>query len=252
MTSLLQGVAFTQHRHPASLVHVDSLRQISLAVKQLGVPQDRPVIVVVGGAGRVSDQDLRKIEQLFQAVLAPVAEACGAVVVDGGTDTGVMKLMGRARSLTNSHFPLVGVSPGRLSILPATQATHTEAAPLEPNHTHFVLVKGNHWGDESKSLARVATEIAGKSPSVAIVINGGEITLRDVECSIIEKRPMWVIEGTGRTADRLVAATLGYEDDRLLQIAKSGYIHTWNMNTNGALESLRLALRKELSSPRSR
>jgi hypothetical protein len=246
MPPLLQRVAFTQHRHPASLVHVDSLRQISLAVKQLGVPQDRPVIVVVGGAGRVSDQDLRKIEQLFQAVLAPVAEACGAVVVDGGTDTGVMKLMGKARLLTHSHFPLVGVSPGRLSILPNTPATHTEAAPLEPNHTHFILVKGDRWGDESKYLARVATKIAGKSASIAIVINGGEITLRDAECSVQEKRPLWVIEGTGRTADRLVAATRGEEDDRLRRIAQSGYLYPRSIND---LEGLKQALLQHFCYP---
>ncbi len=246
MTPLLQRVAFTQHRRPASLVHVDSLRQIPLAVKHLGVPQGRPVIVVVGGAGRLSDQDLHKIEHLFQNVLAPVAETCGAVVVDGGTDAGVMKLMGKARSLTKSHFPLVGVSPGELSILPDTQASHTEAAPLEPNHTHFILVKGDRWGDESKYLARVATQIAGKSPSIAIVINGGEITLRDAECSVQEKRPLWVIEGTGRTADRLVAATRGAEDDRLLRIAESGYVQTQSIND---LEGLKQALLKHFCYP---
>ncbi|NJM48929.1 MAG: hypothetical protein HC860_24490 [Alkalinema sp. RU_4_3] len=84
MTPLLQTVAFPERRRPANLVHVDAIVEVPLAVRRLGFSFGRPVMVVVGGAGRVSDEDLRRIERLFQEVLAPVADACGAVVVDGG------------------------------------------------------------------------------------------------------------------------------------------------------------------------
>ncbi|NJM48930.1 MAG: hypothetical protein HC860_24495 [Alkalinema sp. RU_4_3] len=138
--------------------------------------------------------------------------------------------MGQARRQSHGQFPLVGVSPSDLSVLPGKMPCHEEAAPLEPNHTHFVLVKGTHWGDESKSLARVASSIAGPAPSVAIVINGGEVTLRDAECSVEERRPLWVIEGTGRSADRLVAATHGQEEERLLKVAESGLVQAWHLD----------------------
>jgi SLOG in TRPM, prokaryote len=248
MTSLLQTVAFPERRRLANLVHVDAVGGIPIAIRRLGFSPGRPVMVVVGGASRVSDEELSRIERLFQEVLAPVAQACGAVVVDGGTDAGVMKLMGRARRRVAGQFPLVGVSPSDLSVLPGKVSCHEEAAPLEPNHTHFVLVKGSHWGDESKSLARVASLIAGSAPSVAIVVNGGEVTLRDAECSVEEHRALWVIEGSGRTADRLVAASHGHEEERLLKVAESGLLQAWHLDD---LDGLRRGLMRHFGRARA-
>jgi hypothetical protein len=130
MTSLLKTVAFPERRQSANLVNVDGVEEIPLAVRRLGFSQRRPVMVVVGGASRVADEDLRRIERLFQDVLVPVAKACEAVVVDGGTDAGVMKLMGQARRRSQGSFPLVGVSPAGLSVLPGNRANHEEAAPF--------------------------------------------------------------------------------------------------------------------------
>jgi len=52
-------------------------------------------------------------------------------------------------------------------------AANPDAAELERHHTHFVLVPGNEWGDESPWLADVADTLAAGEPSVTIVASSG-------------------------------------------------------------------------------
>jgi hypothetical protein len=67
------------------------------------------------------------------------------------------------------------------------------------------------------------------------VINGGEITLLDVSYSVNAKRPAIVLEGTGRTADKL-ATGLREEatDRRVQQLVSSGQIQAINLVNNPA------------------
>jgi hypothetical protein len=80
-------------------------------------------------------------------------------------------------------------------------------AELEPGHTGVVVVPGTAWGDESPWLATVARHLAGDSPAVTLVVNGGEITFQDIANSIADRRPVIVVDGTGRTADLIARAT---------------------------------------------
>jgi hypothetical protein len=72
----------------ASQVHRPS--ELPTALSSLGLGRPRPVLVLVGGADRLSEVDMARLRQDFTDALAPVAEALGATVVDGGTDAGVM------------------------------------------------------------------------------------------------------------------------------------------------------------------
>ena len=108
---------------------------------------------------------MNRLFPIFVEVLAPLAEDLGAAIVDGGTDAGVMRLMGQARHETNATFPLVGVSAVGTVVLPGASSSPPDAAPLEPHHTHFILVPGSEWGDESPWLPRVASGLADRSPS---------------------------------------------------------------------------------------
>ena len=183
---------------------VEDIDHLPKALQQLDLPPHRPVLVLVGGAGYLENEDA--LESLFTA-LARVAEEVGAIVVDGGTDAGVMCLMGRARAATRGTFPLVGVAPrGRVRLPDEPPAADDDRVPVEPHHTHLILVPGNAWGDESPYLARVATLLAGNAPSVTVLVNGGEVARQDVEHSLAEGRPVIVVAGTGRLADELAAA----------------------------------------------
>ena len=179
-----------------------------------------PVVVVVGGAGGAGDDSVAMLCDLFRAVLLPAVERSGAAVVDGGTDAGVMRALGRARTVDDHRFPLVGVAAE--GTLAGGDGTGPDVAEPEPNHTHLVLVPGVAWGDESPWLDEVAHRLAGASPSLTVVVNGGEITYADVAHSLVRRRPVLVLAGTGRTADAVAGARAGREaDPRARAIAAS-------------------------------
>jgi SLOG in TRPM, prokaryote len=219
----------------AAVIRVHSLDEISAALRSLGLPQQhRRVLVVIGGASKLTQDDYQRVQQLFLEVLAPLAQRWQACVVDGGTDAGVMRLMGAARAAIAGTFPLIGVSPIGLATFPEHAPTSEDAAPLEPYHSHFLLVPGSKWGDESPWIANVASELAGNAPSVTVLINGGEVTWKDARQNIQAGRSVIVIAGSGRTADVLAAVLRGEQTDaRAESLIRSGLVTAVDLE-NGA------------------
>ena len=214
-------------RATANVISLQSLAELLGVLETVDLPTGRPTLVVIGGASRLSEADFQRVRSLFTEVLAPIAQEYQAVVVDGGTDAGVMRLMGQARAEVQGTFPLVGVSPIGLSLVPDQPVGAADAAPLEPHHTHFFLVPGDQWGDESALLAQIASAIAAEAPSVTVLINGGEITWKDADQSVQAGRSIIVIAGTGRTADILAAALHGESTDpRAENLVKTGLVRT--------------------------
>jgi len=190
-------------------------------------------LVVVGGAGKLTDDEMTRLRPLFVEVLAPLAEALGACVADGGTYSGVMHLMGQARTETQASFPLVGVAATGTVALPDTPLPRPDATPLEPNHTHFVLVPGSEWGDDSPWLPRVVSVLAKGAPSVTVVINGGENTWKDVSESVEAGRRVIAVAGSGRAADMLVGALRGETvDERGKELVASGLVQAVDVAAN--------------------
>jgi hypothetical protein len=198
----------------AYAIRVSRSEDLDVALYKLGLPHSHPVLAIVGGASGLSDSDASLLRPLFVQVLAPLAEAVGASVVDGGTKAGIMQLMGQARTETHATFPLIGVAAVNTITLPYAPLPRPGSAALEPNHTHFVLVPGSEWGDDSFWLARVVSVLAKKTPSVTVLVNGGEIAWKDVAHSIEVGRPVIAIAGSGRAADVLVSALRGEATNR--------------------------------------
>ncbi len=196
----------------APAIQVESPKGLLNAMGELKLHSPRPVLVILGGAGKMSEADLNRLRSLFVKVLAPVAEELGAAVVDGGTDFGVMQMIGQAHAKISGTFSLIGVTPVGKVALPH-QIPPEETVALEPNHTHFVLIPGSNWGDESPWLAEVATVLAKGAPSIALLINGGEISKKDVSESLKANRPVLAVAGSGRFADALTAALSGEASD---------------------------------------
>lgn len=205
----------------ANLVKIDSPDELPAALNELGFHGTQAVLVLVGGASGISEADMQSLRLKFIEVIAPVVEAQKAVVVDGGTNSGVMQMIGEAREKINASFPLLGVAPAaKVALKPGDSGT-----PLEPHHTHFILVPGEKYGDESAYIAGIASRLSGERPSVTLVVNGGEITFKDVEENIKVGRPILTIDGSGRTADKLAAA-LGGEptDERAKHLVEIGNV----------------------------
>jgi hypothetical protein len=214
-----------------AVVRVERPEELGGTLRALGLDGEWPTLVVVGGASRMRAHELERLRPLF-AELASTLERLGAAAVDGGTDAGVMQLLGRARADRTASFPLVGVVVESLTSL--EPAGLLDAPAIEPHHSQVVLVPGTDWGDESPWIARVAGVLAGSQPSLTLLVNGGEISLRDVGESVEAARRVVVAEGSGRTADLLAAALRGESsDDQARTLADSGLVRAADVRDDG-------------------
>jgi hypothetical protein len=221
----------------ATAVRVHQPADLPAALAVLGLHAPRPVVALVGGAGRMDAGDLGRLRPLFEHGLVPLADRLGVVVVDGGTDAGVMRLVGRARSWAGASFPLVGVAAAGTVWFPGHHPANQDAWPLDAHHPHFMLVPGAEWGDESPWIARVATELAGGWPSVTVLVNGGEIAYADAEHSLLAGRPVLAVAGSGRTADQVASAVRGGPaDQRAVRLAASGLVEAVDADDHAALD----------------
>jgi len=203
-----------------SVAHLDTLDELKDAWQKLGFHSPQPTIVVVGGAGGMSDDDIVKVKAFFKDGLLPFAAEKKAVIVDGGTDSGVMAAVGYARQALSSTVPAVGVYARDVEGI---------AGMLETNHTHFITCPGSHWGDESEFLAAAASTLSESQPTVAILINGGQITWNDARINIEYGRSVVIAEGTGRAADVIATTMTGRDfDSKAVSLIKTGKIHVAN------------------------
>jgi len=176
--------------------NISSNNEIQEALTGLEIPHPKRAIVLVGGAGGIGFLDKLPMQKAV-SIVAQLAEETGSVVVDGGTQAGIMTEIGIQRQKNNFTFPLVGV------VFDALLMKEEPASILDAKHTHFFLIPGNDWGDESSWISKIATVIAGENKSITVLINGGKISRSDVEYSLLEKRPTFVMRGTGRLADEI-------------------------------------------------
>ena len=221
----------------AQVLNVEPDQDLASVLAAINLTEQRPVLVVIGGASLISEEDLQRLQRLFSEVLAPLAEELGLIVADGGTDAGVMRLMGNAREQSTGLFPLVGVSPINLVKLPNNKNISTNLTDLEPHHTHFLLVPGSDWGDESPWLAKIASQIAGNYPSVTVLVNGGMIALVDAQENLKVHRPLVAIEGSGRLADEIASAVHHPDQEIRQEIARlieTGEITIFNLEDSFA------------------
>lgn len=173
-------------------------------VAALGLGPPRPT-VVLNGTTATLDEGVAAL--LGPAGLAGLAAEDGLAVVTGGTDAGVFSLLGRA--VADPAVPLVGVAPaGRVTWPGRATAPPDGAVPLEPHHTHFALVDGDAWGDETPVLLALAATLSRGAGSVAVVCGGGPITRQEALGHARAGRPIVVVAGSGRVADELAAGQL--------------------------------------------
>jgi SLOG in TRPM, prokaryote len=131
------------------------------------------------------------------------------VVICGGTDMGVMAEIGQMRLQNHYTFPLVGVAPEKLVTWPDGPPSTKflwlgkERWPLEPHYSHFILVPGSQFGDESPWIVDAATILSKGHQAVTILINGGEVSRKDIELSLERGRQVIALSRTGRLADEL-------------------------------------------------
>ena len=211
-------------RCPIGTPPIDLLR--SLHLQQPGA-----LLMITGGASEMDEEVDSNLARLFTQGIAPIAISMGAMIIDGGTQAGVMKIIGEAMNVQRQRSILLGVSAEGRVIYPGkpVKADEQKGTQLDSNHSHFVLVETNVRGGETETMYGLAALLSTACSSVAILSNGGKITVEEVLQNVLQRRPIIVIVGSGRFADDLAGIMQGHlpdlHDSRLAGIIAQGDFH---------------------------
>ena len=219
------------------------------------------LISVTGGALSLKMSDKQKM--IFQRGLISAASTTNAWIMTGGTDTGVMQMVGKTLQESNLDVPCIGVVPWGIvadreklaradngAVHNYVGATFHSDDPcktrvaLDPNHTHFVFAdSGNSgsdaFGDEielrsqledcvcKSSKTRMETRancVEAMTPMVLVVVGGGMGTLRTIVHTLQNERPV-VVFGDGGGA----GAHIREFHNKYNQIARERIFAMWNV-----------------------
>jgi tetratricopeptide (TPR) repeat protein len=212
---------------PAVAVRASNHDDPAVLTRILDLTEQRPSIYILGGAMDMKSKEMQDTRPVIENGLTVFAQQNGVAVVDGGTASGVMKLMGEARTLHKATFPLIGVAP--INLVRYHGYDNPNGYDLDGGHSHFVFTSEGDWGDETDMIVQLAQSLSGigKCRSLGLVINGGNIVRQEVYRLSVTRQltlPMLVLEGSGRFADTLAAAYRSgqSEDNDLLEIVMRG------------------------------
>jgi hypothetical protein len=181
-----------------SVVVVTSIGELTAA---LGQAPDRDRAVVLIGGADFTEVALEAALRGFFTNLAAYLEATGTALIDGGTDSGVMRLIAGARQAIGGTFRLIGIAP----TLAFSRPTRT-GAPIEiaQDHELVVLVPGSRFGEETPWLFAAADHLGGGAAST-LLVNGGDLALDEARVRIAAGHRVIAVEGSGRAADTLAS-----------------------------------------------
>ena len=230
-----RAVVVTAPRDASAQAILDALEIVSPAA----------VILLFGGAAGLDDSRKAHLATLFAEGVTPVAAELGALIIDGGTQSGVMAIMGEAVARCAQRCHLLGIAPkGKIAHPEIVGASAgSDGALLEPHHSHFVLVESAEWGGETTTMLELAR--AFNAPIVAVLVNGGAIAADEALQSVRNGWPLLVIDGSGRFADEVSAAVRDGQSAKSVEvseIARCGRVGLFHVDD--AAEKLRDELRR--------
>lgn len=213
----------------------------------LEIASPRAVILIFGGAAGLDDSRKAHLASVFADGVALVAAELGALVIDGGTQSGVMAMMGEAVARYPGACQLLGIAPeGKITHPEISGASAvSDGAPLEPNHSHFLLVETGEWGGETGKMLELARAFG--APIVTILINGGAIAADEALQSVRSGWQLLVAEGSGRLSDELSAAIRDGQSAKSVEVSeivRSGRVRLFRVDET--TQTLRDELRRML------
>jgi len=172
----------------------------------LAIAQPQTLLLIIGGADDLEAKVRDRLIQLFGRGVARAAVEMNSLIIDGGTESGVMKMVGQGVADRGFKSTLIGVAPLGQVKFPGSEGAGTNA--LDPNHSHFVLVEGKEFGDETGMIFKLADWFRSnaKSPAVVLLAGGGDITRREALQAVRQNLPLIVVEGSGGVADEIATA----------------------------------------------
>jgi hypothetical protein len=190
----------------ALCVFPDKRSNLEQAISELRLGGNYPVIVLIGGE---IDEQQAETTRLSLQTISKIANDMNAVIICGGTDMDVLAEISQERWKNHCTYPLIGVAPKDLVTWPGGPRSTNflwwgrKRLPLEPHCSHFILVPGSQFGDESPWLVETVDILSKGHRSVTILINGGEVSRKDIEFSLENNRPVVALSLRGWLADEL-------------------------------------------------
>jgi len=211
----------------------------------LQLPMPKRLFMLSGGAGEMAPTAYQQLKSLFQRVGEVLVEA-QTTVIDGGTQFGAVALLGDALAQAGQSAPYIGVLPAYAEV--GQNGLRGEDV-LEHHHSHFVLVESDEWGEEVQIMYGLADYFSRRAASVAMLVNGGGISLQEVEWNVKQGREIIVIAGSGRLADEIATAVRHPQAaarDRIAAVVQAGKLTLFDLSES--LENLAKLLRQRLKS----
>ena len=204
-----------------------------VSLLKIWIPKPPNVVISVTGSAQQMSLD-HELERLILSGLAMGAKSTDAWIVDGGTDTGVMSMVGDAFEATQGEIPLIGIvpwrklthkdiffdfneeetrQPGPRSAVRAEyvkrRANGPDSTAIDTNHTHFLFVDNgvDSWGGEVDMRAAVEQALRNefKVPGVTLVVSGGPGTYKTVHAALQYRNPVLLIKESGGCASIITA-----------------------------------------------
>lgn len=185
-------------------------------VQALGLEQPDALMLIFGGADGMEAQAQTRIARLFRESLVPVAIARRALIIDGGTQSGIMQILGEVIAERQDSPCALGVAPIEKVTYPGKTGTATGAhtAALDPNHSHFILTPTTEWGSETETIFDVTALLSdclsesfeARPRVVALLANGGGIAKEEAYRCAWQGWNLVILAGTGRVADEIAEA----------------------------------------------
>jgi SLOG in TRPM, prokaryote len=184
-------------------------QQTQLTLDTFGMERPLPTLILSGNASRLPDELQQSLPPFFDLLAQALVER-PMVVINGGSNRGVIRLLGEA-------FARNGRRPERyigVALHPYFERKGTEA--FETQHTHLLLTPDPEWGSEVPYMGQARAVVTGqtlhsaqKKPAVLLLVDGGKVALEDMREHAQAGVPICVLLGSGILPECMAEAQSG-------------------------------------------
>ena len=172
--------------HTARALDVSPVASAEEILRCLSLGPAQALLIVNGGTANNASASQSRVEELLRQGLARLAAEQRVIAITGGTDVRLFASFAEGLSRWGNRVACLGVAVDPLVTWPGRppsanpSSANCEPAPLEPHHTHFALVDGRDWGDETPTMYALAAALSRTCPSVAVFAGGARSRWREL------------------------------------------------------------------------
>jgi hypothetical protein len=238
------------NEHSAKLIKVSKDTTPEQAAFKLPLSIPKSLIMVSGDIQGLNESVQQRLVQLFSRGLAKTAINLNAVLMDNGKTSDLVTLIGQSVADREYKSPLIGVAAATQVTYPDQKEEHIgeETTPLDPNHTHFVLVNSQNSQQAMEFRYRLGSAITYQKPAVLLLVNGGKESQAEILQAVRLGWSIITLTGTGQLADEIADLSQNppdfIPDPELAEIIADGHIIQFPVD--GDIEELERFIHRQL------